>query len=139
MAIENNQVVTMMYELKIEGEVVDSNIDKEPLEFTFGTGQIIAGLEARITELNEGDSANVNVPANEAYGEYNPEAKQTVPKENFGDIELTVGMPLQGQGEEGEPIQVMVAEILEDAVVVDFNHPLAGRDLDFSITIKTII
>jgi len=139
MAIENNQVVTMMYELKIEGEVVDSNIDKEPLEFTFGTGQIIAGLEARITELNEGDSANVNVPANEAYGEYNPEAKQTVPKENFGDIELTVGMPLQGQGEEGEPIQVMVAEILEDAVVVDFNHPLAGRDLDFSITIKSII
>ncbi|WP_072682649.1 peptidylprolyl isomerase [Arcobacter sp. LA11] len=138
MAIENDQVVTMMYELKIEGEVVDSNIDKEPLEFTFGTGQIIAGLEARINELNEGDTAEINVPANEAYGEYNPEAKQTVPKENFGDIELSVGMPLQGQGEDGQPIQVMVAEILEDSVVVDFNHPLAGRDLDFTITIKSI-
>ena len=139
MAIENNQVVTMTYELKIEGEVVDSNIDKEPLEFTFGSGQIIAGLEARITEMNEGDTADINVPANEAYGEYNPEAKQTVPKENFGDLELTVGMPLQGQGEDGQPIQVVVAEILEDAVVVDFNHPLAGRDLDFSITIKSIV
>ncbi len=139
MAIENNQVVTMTYELKIEGEVVDSNIDKEPLEFTFGSGQIIAGLEARIKEMNEGDTADINVPANEAYGEYNPEAKQTVPKENFGDLELTIGMPLQGQGEDGQPIQVVVADILEDAVVVDFNHPLAGRDLDFSVTIKSIV
>lgn len=139
MAITNDQVVTMMYELKIEGEVVDSNLDKEPLEFTFGSGQIIPGLEARISTLNEGDTENINVPENEAYGEYNPEAKQTVAKENFGDLELSVGMPLQGQGEDGKPIQVMVSEILENDVVVDFNHPLAGRNLDFTVTIQSII
>ena len=95
--------------------------------------------KARISELNEGDSADINVPADEAYGEYNPEAKQTVPKENFGDLELSVGMPLQGQSEDGNPVQVMVKEILENDVVIDFNHPLSGKDLDFSVTIKSII
>lgn len=138
MAIENNQVVEMMYELTIDGEVVDSNLEKEPLEFTFGSGQIIPGLESRISDLNEGDSSSVNVPTSEAYGEYNPEAKQNVPKDQFGDLELTVGMPLQGQGEDGKPVQVMVSEILENEVIIDFNHPLAGRDLDFKVTIKSI-
>lgn len=139
MAIEKEQVVTMMYELKIEGEVVDSNIGKDPLEFTFGTGQIIPGLESRIAALGEGESLECTVPATEAYGEYNPEAKQIVPKEQFGDLELKVGMPLQGQGEGGQPIQVVVTDIKEEGVEVDFNHPLAGKDLDFSITINTII
>ncbi len=140
MAIENNQVVAMMYELKVDGEVVDSNIDKDPLEFTFGTGQIIPGLETRIIEMNEGDSKDITVPAAEAYGEYNEEAKQVLPKEQFGDLEISVGMPLQGQGENGQPIQVVVSDIKEDgSVEVDFNHPLAGKELNFSITINSII
>ncbi|RXJ77896.1 peptidylprolyl isomerase [Arcobacter sp. F155] len=140
MAIESNQVVAMMYELKVDGEVVDSNIGKDPLEFTYGTGQIIPGLESRIVELNEGDSKDITVPAAEAYGEYNEEAKQVLPKEQFGDLELQVGMPLQGQGENGQPIQVIVTDIKEDgSVEVDFNHPLAGKELNFSITINSII
>lgn len=140
MAIENNQVVAMMYELKVDGEVVDSNIDKDPLEFTFGTGQIIPGLETRIIEMNEGDSKDITVPAAEAYGEYNEEAKQVLPKEQFGDLELSVGMPLQGQGENGQPVQVVISDIKEDgSVEVDFNHPLAGKELNFSITINSII
>ncbi len=140
MAIESNQVVAMMYELKVDGEVVDSNIGKDPLEFTYGTGQIIPGLESRIVELNEGDSKDITVPAAEAYGEYNEEAKQVLPKEQFGDLELQIGMPLQGQGENGQPIQVIVTDIKEDgSVEVDFNHPLAGKELNFSITINSII
>ncbi len=139
MAIEKEQVVTMMYELKIDGEVVDTNIGKDPLEFTFGVGQIIPGLESRISTLNEGESLQCTVPAAEAYGEYNPEAKQMVPKEQFGDLELKVGMPLQGQGEGGQPIQVVVTAVNENDVEVDFNHPLAGKNLDFSITINTIL
>lgn len=139
MAIQENQVVTMNYELKVNGEVVDSNIGKDPLEFTFGIGQLIPGLESRINEMNEGDTKEVIVPAAEAYGEYNPEAKQALPKEQFGDMELEVGMPLQGQGENGQPIQVVVDEIRDNEIVVDFNHPLAGQELNFSITINTII
>lgn len=138
MAIENNQQVSINYELKVEGEVVDSNIGKEVLEFAYGTGQLIPGLESRMADMNEGETKEINVPASEAYGEYNPEAKQLVPKEQFGDLELQIGMPLQGQGEDGNPIQVIVTNILDDKVEVDFNHPLSGKDLDFTITVQSI-
>ncbi len=139
MAIQENQVVTIEYELKVDGEVVDSNVGKDPLEFTFGIGQLIPGLESRMTEMNEGDSEAITVPAAEGYGEYNAEAKQALPKEQFGDLQLEVGMPLQGQGENGQPIQVVVEEIKDNEVVVDFNHPLAGKELNFDITVKSII
>ncbi len=138
MAIENEQTVAMTYELTIEGQVVDSNVNGDPLEFVFGAGQIIPGLESRIQEMNSGDSQDILVPAGEAYGEYNEEAKQTLPKEQFEGLELSIGMPLQGQGQDGNPIQVTVADILDDGVVIDFNHPLAGKDLNFSITIQSI-
>lgn len=138
MAIENNQLVSMMYELKIDGNVIDSNLEGDALEFSFGTGQIIPGLESRIKDMNEGDTLEVNVPAAEGYGEYNEGAKQAVPKDQFEGLDLEVGMPLQGQGEDGQPFQVVVAEILESEVVVDFNHPLAGKELNFSITINSI-
>lgn len=139
MAIAENQVVTMNYELKIDGEVVDSNIGKDPLEFTYGIGQLIPGLEARIVDMNEGDSRDVTVPADEAYGEYNPQALQAVPKAQFGDLDLFEGMPLQGQGENGETIQVIVNEIKDNEVIVDYNHPLAGKELNFSVTVLTIL
>jgi FKBP-type peptidyl-prolyl cis-trans isomerase SlyD len=139
MAIQDDQKVSMTYELKVDGNVVDSNVNGEPLEFVFGQGQIIPGLESRIQEMNTGDSKDVTVPAAEGYGEYNEEAKQTLPKEQFAQIEgLHVGMALQGQGENGQPIQVRVSEIMDDGVEIDFNHPLAGKDLEFSISINAI-
>jgi FKBP-type peptidyl-prolyl cis-trans isomerase SlyD len=138
MAISNNQVVSMEYEVKVEGNVVDSNVNKEPLEFTFGTGQIIPGLESRIADMSEGEEASIVVPANEAYGEYNEEAIQKLPKEQFEGIELSAGLQLQGQGPDGNPIQVVVKEILDNEVVIDFNHPLAGKELNFNINILSV-
>ncbi|MCK9454957.1 MAG: peptidylprolyl isomerase [Sulfurimonas sp.] len=138
MAISNNQVVSMEYEVKVEGNVVDSNVNQEPLEFTFGSGQIIPGLESRIASLSEGESASVVVPASEAYGEYNEEAMQKIPKEQFEGIELSIGLPLQGQGPDGNPVQVVVKDILESDVLIDFNHPLAGKELNFSINILSV-
>ncbi len=138
MAISNNQVVSMEYEVKVEGNIVDSNVNQEPLEFTFGSGQIIPGLESRIADLSEGESASIVVPASEAYGEYNEEAMQKIPKEQFEGIELSIGLPLQGQGPDGNPIQVVVKDILDDEVLIDFNHPLAGKELNFSISILSV-
>ncbi len=138
MAISNNQVVSMEYEVKVEGNVVDSNVNQEPLEFTFGSGQIIPGLESRIASLSEGESASIVVPASEAYGEYNEEAMQKIPKEQFEGIELSIGLPLQGQGPDGNPIQVVVKDILDDEVLIDFNHPLAGKELNFDINILSV-
>lgn len=139
MAIQNNQKVAVRYELKVDGNLVDSNLNAEPLEFEFGTGQIIPGLESRIQDMNEGESKDVTVPAAEGYGEYNEEAQQTLPKEQFQAIEnLQIGMPLQAQGQNGQPLQVIVKDILDDNVVLDLNHPLAGKELNFSIAVDSI-
>lgn len=138
MAMNENQTVGINYELKINGEVIDSNIDKEALEFVFGSGQLIPGLEDRMQDMNEGETREITVPAAEAYGEYNPDYKQLVPKAQFGDLELEIGMPLQGQGENGEAVQVVVTNILENEVEIDMNHPLSGKDLDFTVTVASI-
>jgi len=138
MAIETNQIVSIEYEVQADGKVVDSNVGGQPLVFMFGKGQIIPGLEAGIKEMNAGDKGDVLVKAAEAYGEYNPEATQAVPKEQFAGIDLQEGMTLYGQGEDGGTVQVVVKEIKDDSVVVDFNHPMAGKDLMFSVTINTV-
>jgi FKBP-type peptidyl-prolyl cis-trans isomerase SlyD len=138
MAIETNQVVSIEYEVQADGKVVDSNVGGQPLVFMFGKGQIIPGLEAGIKEMNSGDKGDVLVKAAEAYGEYNPEATQEVPKEQFAGIDLQQGMTLYGQGEDGGTVQVVVKEIKDNSVVVDFNHPMAGKDLMFSVTINNV-
>jgi FKBP-type peptidyl-prolyl cis-trans isomerase SlyD len=138
MAIEANQVVSIEYEVRDGDTVVDSNIGGQPLVFMFGKGQIIPGLETGIKEMNVGEKGDVLVKAVDAYGEYNPEATQDVPKEQFAGIDLQEGMTLYGQGEDGGTVQVIVKEIKDEAVIVDFNHPMAGKDLMFSVTIGNI-
>jgi FKBP-type peptidyl-prolyl cis-trans isomerase SlyD len=138
MAIETNQVVSIQYEVQADGKVVDSNIGGQPLVFMFGKGQIIPGLEAGIQDMAAGEKGDVLVKASDAYGDYNPEATQDVPKEQFAGIDLQEGMTLYGQGEDGGTVQVVVKEIKDESVVVDFNHPMAGKDLMFSVTINEV-
>ncbi len=138
MAIQDNQVVSIEYEVRDGDKVVDSNMGGAPLVFMFGKGQIIPGLENGIKDMNIGDKADVLVKPADAYGEYNPEATQEVPKEQFAGIDLTEGMTLYGQGEDGGTVQVIVKEIKDDSVVIDFNHPLAGKELMFTVAINNV-
>ncbi len=140
MAIENNQLVSIEYELKVEGNVIDSNIGQEPLQYTVGTQQIIPGLESRIAHLSVGESAEVVVPAAEAYGEYSEDATQVIPRTELAGIEeeIVVGMRLNGSGPDGEPIEVAVKEVRDEDVTIDFNHPLAGEDLTFAVKVLSI-
>ncbi|NPA65443.1 MAG: peptidylprolyl isomerase [Epsilonproteobacteria bacterium] len=138
MAIENNQVVSLEYEVRDGDKVVDSNVGGAPLVFMYGKGQIIPGLEEGIKDMKIGEKADILVKAADAYGEYNPEATQEVPKEQFAGIDLEEGMTLYGQGEDGSTVQVTVKEIKDDTVVIDFNHPLAGKDLMFTVTINNV-
>ena len=138
MAIRNqNCVVAIGYEVKEAGttEIVDTNKGAEPLEFLTGTGQIIIGLENALIGMEEGENGDILVKASDAYGEVNPEALQTLPKEQFEGVELAEGLVLYGQGEHGETVQVVVKAFTEDDVTIDFNHPLAGKDLMFSVTV----
>jgi FKBP-type peptidyl-prolyl cis-trans isomerase SlyD len=132
-----NSVVGIEYTLTEAGgsEVLDSNKGAAPLEFVMGKGQIIPGLEKGLVGMSEGDSADILVKAEEAYGLRDEEAVQKLPKEQFEGIELEKGMTLYGQGQQGETIQVTVLDFDDNEVTVDFNHPLAGKDLMFNVTV----
>ena len=138
MAIEANQIVSIEYEVKDGDTVVDSNVGGAPLVFMFGKGQIIPGLENGISNMAIGEKGDVLVQPADAYGELNPEAKQEVPKDQFAGIDLEVGMTLYGQGEDGGTVQVIVKEIGEENITIDFNHPLAGKTLMFTVTVNNV-
>ena len=140
MSISDNQVVSIHYELRNvdNGEILDSNINAAPLSFIVGKGQIVPGLEEKIKELKAGDNANIKVAAADAYGIYDENAVQTLPKEQFAGLELQVGMTLYGQGEEAETVQVVVKSFNDEIVEIDFNHPLAGQDLLFAINVVEV-
>ena len=141
MAIANeNSVVGIEYEVKEAGsnEIVDTNKGAQPLEFITGKGHIIPGLENALVGMEKGESGDILVKAADAYGEVNPEAKQTLPIEQFEGVDLKEGMTLYGQGENGETVQVTVTSFDDKEVQVDFNHPLAGKDLMFSVTVLDV-
>lgn len=139
MAFENNTVVAFAYELKDaqSKEIIDSSAPGYPLEFITGKGHIIPGLESEILKMNVGDSATVVVGAEEAYGVYNEEALKTYPAEQFAGIELAVGLALYGQAEDGSTVQVTVKAFNDAEVTIDYNHPLAGKALEFAVTIES--
>jgi len=119
-------------------EQLDTNVGGNPLEFISGMGQIIPGLEKEIENLAAGEKADVLVQPDQAYGEYNEEAIQTLPKEQFAGIDLVEGMTLYGNGEDQQTVQVIVKSVSEDEVVIDYNHPMAGKTLMFSVAILDV-
>ncbi len=139
MAFENNMVVAFAYELKDADtkEIIDASAKGYPLEFITGKNHIIPGLESEIVKMNVGESATVKVAPEEAYGVYNEEAVRAYPAEQFAGIELAVGLPLYGQAEDGSTVQVTVKDFNEREVLIDHNHPLAGKTLEFDITIES--
>ncbi len=140
MKIEDNNVVSFNYEVKDAktGEVVDSNMGQKPLAFITGKNQIIPGLEKQMKGMSAGEKADILVPAAEAYGEYNPDAVQTMPREQFAGIDLQEGMTLYGQSEDGQTVQVTVKSFDDKEVTIDFNHPLAGKDLLFTVDVAEV-
>ncbi|EEO26633.1 FKBP-type peptidyl-prolyl cis-trans isomerase [Helicobacter winghamensis] len=135
--IDKNQVVSIEYSVKEEGanDVLDSNIGGKPLEFIMGAGEIIKGLEEAVAEMKVGDKKEVIIAPINAYGEYQSDYVQEVPRDQFVGIDLQQGMTLFGQGENGETVQVIVKDFNDEMVIVDYNHPLAGKTLNFSVTI----
>ncbi|HEG8096247.1 TPA: peptidylprolyl isomerase [Campylobacter jejuni] len=137
MAIEKNSVVSMFYELKEANtnEVLESNLYSQPISFILGKGQILESLEEEVMKLDCPSNADVVIKKEKGLGEYDENAVQTLPKEQFAGIDLKVGMELFGEGENGETVRVTVKEIGENDVTIDYNHPYAGRDLLFSLNI----
>jgi FKBP-type peptidyl-prolyl cis-trans isomerase 2 len=140
MEISNNKVVQIHYTGKLtDGAVFDSSEGKDALEFIFGSGMIIPGLEEGLSGMSITDKKTIEVGFEKAYGPVQEQARQEVPKAQLpADIPLEVGMQLAAQGPQGQPMPVTVAEIKEETVVMDFNHPLAGKDLIFEVTVVDV-
>jgi FKBP-type peptidyl-prolyl cis-trans isomerase 2 len=114
-----------------DGVTFDSSAGRDPLEFVIGSGQIIPGLDAAIPCMTVGEKKTVQV--------HNPEAQQAVPRDNIpADIPLDPGTQLQMQTPQGQVVPVTVAEVTETEVILDANHPLAGKDLTFAIEVVAI-
>ena len=139
--MSKNQVITMFYELKDAntGEILESNMQEGgQISFITGHGHIIEKLEEEVSKLKSGERATISVKAAEGCGEYNNEAIQSLPKEQFAGIDLHEGMELFGQNEDGSSVRVIVKEIKDDEVTVDFNHPYAGKDLLFNVEVLEV-
>jgi peptidylprolyl isomerase len=122
-----------------DGATFDSSEGRDPLEFTVGSGQIIPGLDQALPGMAVGDKKTVEVPADQAYGQPDPNARQAVPRADIpADIPLDLGTQLQVQTPQGQVMPVTVIEVTEDQVTLDANHPLAGKDLTFAIELVAI-
>ncbi|EAH8300530.1 peptidylprolyl isomerase [Campylobacter fetus] len=132
-----SKVIKMFYELKDAktGELLESNIDAQEIAFVTGKNQVLEALENGVINLKVGENATVRIPASEGLGEYDDSALQVLPKEQFAGIELNEGMELFGEGEDGSTVRVTVKSISDNDVTVDFNHPYAGKDLEFNVKI----
>jgi peptidylprolyl isomerase len=119
-----------------DGTTFDSSSGRDPLEFTVGAGEIIPGLDAALPGMEVGEQKTVAVAAGDAYGQKDPSAMQPVPRAEIPDhIPLDIGTQLQVQDGQGRVAQVHVAEVTDETVVLDMNHPLAGEDLTFDIQV----
>lgn len=121
------------------GETFDSSEGRDPLEFTVGSDQIIPGLDAAMPGMEVGEKKTVEVSADQAYGPVDPNARQAVPRADIPeDIPLDPGTQLQVQTPQGQVMPVTVVEVTEEQVMLDANHPLAGKDLTFAIELVSI-
>lgn len=136
LAIAQDTVATVHYTGTLAGtdEQFDSSVGGEPLEFLVGHGNMISGFETNLIGKVAGDEVVFTLSPDEAYGEYDDEATQRVPRSQMPEG-VTVGASLAAQTEDGDIIPVRVKAIESDVVVVDFNHELAGKSLTFSIQV----
>jgi FKBP-type peptidyl-prolyl cis-trans isomerase SlyD len=137
--VGNDMVVSMSYVLTVNGEVIDSTDDGESLQFIQGYGSIISGLEQALYGMEEGESNQITIPAREAYGEYDLEQIIPIPISEFPeDLNLEPGLELEMKDKEGDTVYARIISVGKSRVKMDFNHPLAGQNLEFDITILSL-
>lgn len=137
MVVEKNKVVSISYSATDEaGHVVDSNLDFEPLQYLHGHGNILQTLEAELNGLQVDEEKKVTLSAERAYGNFDPELVFEVSREQFP--EGATGLELGSMVQSSDGVELIVTDIDGDKIVLDGNHPLAGRTLQFSVTIRGI-
>ncbi len=138
--VKSGDTVKVHYHGRLtDGSTFDSSEGREPLEFEVGSGMVIAGFDNGVTGMVVGDKRTLQIPAEEAYGDKNPEMVVEFPKEQFPeDMAPEVGMRLNMTNGGGQVIPVMIVDVKEETVILDANHPLAGEALTFDIELVEI-
>lgn len=135
--VQDDTVVTLDYTLKVDGGVVDTSAEGGPIQFIQGQGQIIPGLERQLYGMSVGESKSVVIPPTEGYGELDDTAYADVPRDQFPPhIPLETGVALQLRDEKGEVMDAYIESIDDpETIHLNFNHPLAGKELHFAVTV----
>ena len=134
--VENDLVVAIEYTLTVDGELIDTSEGEGPLEYLHGHANIIPGLEKELTGLSVGDSKKVKVAPDEAYGELDDEAILEIPRAEFpDDVPLQPGIELEITDDEGDTMFAQIVEVGDENILLDTNHPLAGKTLHFEVTV----
>lgn len=122
-----------------DGSQFDSSEGRDPLEFELGSGQVIPGFEQAVEGMAVGESKSVTIAPEDAYGPRVEQAIQEVPKSVLpAELEPVVGMALQAQNQDQQPVQLVVTAVSDESITVDGNHPLAGKTLNFDISLVEI-
>lgn len=139
MAVENGKKVTFHFTLTVDEKVIQSSEGQQPLSYMHGSGQIIQGLASEIEGMNEGEEKKILVSAQNAYGELNPNAFKELPKSSLPDgLVPQKEMMLQFTTPDGQTIPARISEVKKESIVLDMNHPLAGKDLQFDVKVVSI-
>jgi len=138
--VKANNTVKVHYTGKLtDGQIFDTSEGKEPIEFVLGQGQLIPGFEQGLIDMKVNEKKTITIAKEEAYGEVNEQLIQEVDKANLPqDMEPKVGMGLVSKSPEGQEMNLMIVDVKENSVVIDGNHPLAGRDLVFDLEVVEI-
>ncbi len=133
--VEDQLVVTLKYDLTVDGELVDSSED-EPIQFIQGQEQIIPGLERALYGMRKGERKSVVVSPEDGYGEIDPDAISDIPRDEFPEeIPLEPGIELEMKDQDGETLYAVIVSVGKDTVKLDFNDPLAGKELHFDVEV----
>lgn len=132
--------VTLHFSLSLDnGDLVDSTFDRDPATFTVGDGNLLQGFEEALFGLKEGANESLVIPPAKGFGQRNPNNIQEIARSQFSpDLELSEGLMLSFADAQRTELPGVVTRFDEDVVVVDFNHPLAGRDIIFTVSIIAI-
>lgn len=140
MDIAKDTVVTIDYRLHLgDGKYIEESEREDPLVYLHGYEEIVPGLEKALEGKKAGDQVKATVSPEDGYGEYDPDAVEEVPREEFpADLELEAGGIVTATDDEGDEVEFTVKELKEKTVVVDFNHSLAGKTLHFEVTVREV-
>ena len=137
--VTDGKTVKVNYTLTVEGKVVDQSPGGQPIEFKAGAHQMIPGFEKAVMGMKTGEKKSFKLKPEDGYGPVNPKAFQEVARKQLpADITPKAGMTLVAQGKGGQKIPVRIKEVKKDVVVMDFNHPLAGKTLNFDVEVVEI-